>query len=307
MFCSFCVVPHTRGREISRGWRGILDEVKSLARAGVSEVTLLGQTVNAYGRHDLRRGKAEAQGTRPFAELLQEIDAVPGIRRIRYTSPHPIFFDDALIDAHRSLESLCPHVHLPAQSGSDRILERMRRRYDAERLLGIVSALREARPDVAITTDLIVGFPGEDDDDFEATLSLVRDAGFVDSFSFKYSPRPGTPAPHDRDQVPGDRAQSRLEALQSRQREQTLAYHRSRVGSRTHALVTGPSRRGGDQWQGRDPHNRVVNFLAPENVVRVGDLVEVCIEEATPHSLIGEITPEALKDPQQRAEEGTLV
>ena len=194
MFCSFCIVPSTRGREISRAAKEIEAEVRALAEAGVIEITLLGQTVNAYGRHDVRRGKAQTAGTMPFAELLARLDGIPGIERIRYTSPHPLFFDADLIRAHEELASLCPHVHLPVQSGSDRILESMRRRYTRSRYLEIVSGLRQARPDLALTSDLIVGFPGETEADFEQTLALVRESGMVDSFSFKYSPRPGTAA-----------------------------------------------------------------------------------------------------------------
>ena len=193
MFCTFCVVPRTRGREISRPAAAIAAEVRELAAAGVREITLLGQTVNAYGRHDLRRGHAAAAGTESFAALLHRLAGVPGIERIRYTSPHPAFFDDDLVRAHGELATLCPHVHLPAQSGSDAVLARMRRPYTAAAYRALCERLRAARPDVAITTDLIVGFPGETDAEFRDTLALVRDVGFVDAYTFKYSPRPGTP------------------------------------------------------------------------------------------------------------------
>ena len=186
--------------------------MRSLVERGIAEVTLLGQTVNAYGRHDVRRGQAAAAGTMPFAELLARLDGIPGLERIRYTSPHPLFFDEALIRAHGELERLCPHVHLPLQSGSNRILEAMRRRYTRERYLEIAAALRAARQDLVLTTDLIVGFPGESDADFEATLSIVEEAGFVDSFSFKYSPRPGTGAAEMEATVSGELAQERLDA-----------------------------------------------------------------------------------------------
>ena len=188
MFCSFCIVPQTRGREISRPAAGIVAEVRSLADRGVREITLLGQTVNAYGRHDLRRGQSEARGTLAFAELLARLDAIPGIERIRYTSPHPLFYGGDLVRAHGELESLCPHVHLPLQSGSTVVLERMRRRYSRQEFLLIPERLRARRPDIAITSDIIVGFPGETRADSEETLSAVREAGFVDSYSFKYSP-----------------------------------------------------------------------------------------------------------------------
>ena len=296
MFCSFCIVPSTRGREISRAAVEIEAEVAALAAQGIREVTLLGQTVNAYGRHDVRRGKAAAAGTMPFAELLARLDAIPGIERIRYTSPHPIFFDEALIRAHGELEALCPHVHLPVQSGSDRVLEAMRRRYGRDRYLEIVDALRAARPDIAITSDLIVGFPGETEADFQDTLALVERAALVDSFSFKYSPRPGTAAADMADEVAPDVAQDRLERLQAQQRRQTLAYHQARVGEETLVFVDGQSRRGGDQVSGRDPHHRVVNLdLPPGHGVLPGDRLAVRLVEATPHSLLGEASDPALR------------
>jgi len=288
MFCSFCIVPHTRGREISRPAEAIVREVEALAADGVVEVTLLGQTVNAYGRHDVRRGHAERAGTLPYAELLRRLDAVPGLRRLRYTSPHPLFFDDALIAAHGELATLQPHVHLPVQSGSDAVLARMRRRYRADEVRALAARLRAARPDVALTTDLIVGFPGESERDFEDTLALVRDVGFVDSYSFKYSPRPGTAAAGaEEGAVPGDLAQARLEALQALQRGLTIAYHRGRVGSRTEVLVEGPSRKGG-RLQGRDPQHRIVHFDPGPGAARPGAFATVRISEATPHSLLGE-------------------
>ena len=292
MFCSFCIVPTTRGREISRPADAILAEARQLAEAGIREITLLGQTVNAYGRHDVRRGKAAEKGTMPFAELLRALDAVPGLERIRYTSPHPLFFDDDLVTAHGELERLCPHIHLPVQSGSNRVLDAMRRRYTRERYLEIVAALKAARPDLTLSTDLIVGFPSETEAELEETLDLVRQAGFVDSFSFKYSPRPGTQAAGMEGSVPPEEAQRRLMALQSLQREQTLAYHRSRVGDATTILVEGESRYGAGQVCGRDPHHRVVNVSPPEGMIFTagvdpGTLLEVEIVEATPHSLIG--------------------
>ncbi|MCZ6712969.1 MAG: tRNA (N6-isopentenyl adenosine(37)-C2)-methylthiotransferase MiaB [Deltaproteobacteria bacterium] len=291
MFCSFCVVPTTRGREISRPAAAIVEEARALAERGVLEITLLGQTVNAYGRHDLRRGRADQAGTVAFAELLRQLDAIPDLERVRYTSPHPIFFDDALVRAHGELESLCPHVHLPAQSGSDRVLERMRRRYRADDLRRLAEALRAARPDVALTTDLIVGFPGESEDDFEQTLRLVRDVGFVDSFSFKYSARPNTTAAGFEGAVPPAEAQARLERLQTLQRALTLEYHRSRVGQSTRVLVEGESRRGGQQRAGRDPYHRVVNFAAAaDGGPAPGRFACLKIVEATPHSLIGELS-----------------
>jgi tRNA-2-methylthio-N6-dimethylallyladenosine synthase len=304
MFCSFCVVPYTRGREISRPADAIVREAESLADGGVREITLLGQTVNAYGRHDVRRGTASDAGTVGFAPLLRRLDAIPGLTRIRYTSPHPLFFDDALVAAHADLGTLCPHVHLPVQSGSDAVLARMRRRHTAAEYLALTQRLRAARPDVALTTDLIVGFPGESEEDFEQTLSLVADVGFVDSFAFKYSPRPQTRAAASRDAIDPEVAQARLERLQRLQRQLTLDYHRSRVGGTTEVLLTGASRRGGGQAAGRDPYHRVVN-LAPgaESAGAVGELVPVEIVEATPHSLIGTVSTEALKRTRGSADE----
>jgi len=294
LFCSFCIVPHTRGREISRPAAAIVEEARTLAASGVVELTLLGQTVNAYGRHDARRGQGPSAGAVPFADLLEQLAAIPGVARLRYTSPHPVFFDAALIRAHAELDALQPHVHLPVQSGSDAVLERMRRRYDRAHYLGLVAQLRKARPDLALTTDLIVGFPGETRRDFEDTLRLVSEVAFVDSYAFKYSPRPGTAASELPDRVPSAEAQERLAELQALQRSLTLAYHRRRVGETVEVLVEGPSRKAsagslGDdhQMQGRDPFHRVINFQA-NGGLQPGQRVRLELVEATPHSLIGE-------------------
>jgi len=296
MFCSFCIVPRTRGREISRPAGAVLDEARGLAARGVREVTLLGQTVNAYGRHAWRR--ARAGGEMPFAELLRALAKIPGLARLRYTSPHPLFFDEGLIRAHAELPALCPHVHLPLQSGSDRVLRAMRRRYTAREFLALVRRLRAARPDLALTTDLIVGFPGETRADFQATLAVVREAGFTDGYSFKFSPRPGTAAAAAGfgEPVAPQEAQARLAELQELLRSLTLAAHRSRVGQDTEVLVEGASARSGApgrprQLRGRDPYHRVVNFAAPHPPPAPGDLLPLRIAEATPHSLIG-VLPE---------------
>jgi tRNA-2-methylthio-N6-dimethylallyladenosine synthase len=315
MFCTFCVVPRTRGREVSRPADAIEAEGRSLAARGVRELTMLGQTVNAYGRHDLRRAGCAETGVVAFPELLRRLAAIPGVVRLRYTSPHPIFVDEALIRAHADLPALCPHVHLPVQSGSDRVLARMRRRHTAADYLRRVEALRYARPDLVLTTDLIVGFPGESEADFEATLALVRAAAFVDAYAFKYSPRPGTRAAGFSDAVAPELAQDRLERLQALQRAQTLAYHRSRVGELTEILVEGASRRGAGQVQGRDPQHRVVNVSAGPGVPALapGSLLRVRLVEATPHSLIGEPaegpggiredSPVRVKEASRRADE----
>jgi tRNA-2-methylthio-N6-dimethylallyladenosine synthase len=296
MFCAFCIVPTTRGREISRPADAIVSEVREGVGRGVREITLLGQTVNAYGRHDVRRGTGQVS----FATLLRRLSGIPGLERIRYTSPHPMFFEDDLCRAHGELPNLCPHVHLPVQSGSDAVLERMRRRHTADAYLGIVERLREARPDIALTTDIIVGFPGETDADFHDTLRLVREAGFVDGYLFKYSPRPGTAAADMGDRVPADVAQARLVELQNQLRSQTLAAHRARVGDRTEILVEGESRRGG-QVTGRDPWHRVVNAAVSGAPPAPGRLVPVRIVEATPHSLVADL--EVKESPQMTDEE----
>ena len=289
MFCTFCVVPTTRGREISRPAESIVTEVRNLVDRGVSEITLLGQTVNAYGRHDTRRGVSEAAGTIPFAALLAALDAVKGVRRIRYTSPHPLFFDEDLLRAHGDLESLCPHIHMPVQSGSDAVLDRMRRRYTRADYLGIVERLRAIRPDAVLTTDLIVGFPGETDADFQQTLSLIKEVGFVDNYSFKYSRRPNTKAlEFTADEVEAAVATERLTQLQDLQRGLTLDYHFSRVGARAEIRVEGHSVRGVGQVKGRDLYHRVVNVPVGETEApRAGEYLAVDVVEATPHSLIG--------------------
>jgi tRNA-2-methylthio-N6-dimethylallyladenosine synthase len=312
LFCRFCIVPQTRGREISRSAGAIMAEAETLAAGGTREITLLGQTVNAYGRQQIRKARSDGKGsgTLPFAALLRRLAAVPGLARIRYTSPHPVFYDDDLIRVHGELPALCPHIHLPVQSGSDAVLARMRRRYGVGEYLRLVARLREARPDLALTTDLIVGFPGETTAEFRDTLALVREVRFVDSFSFKYSPRPGTAAAGDRDGVPEPVAQARLEELQTLQRELTLAAHRARVGETAEVLVEGPSRRGGEQRAGRDRYHRIVNFAARAGAEAApGALVPVQIVEATPHSLIGEVRTgvghgeEAVKNGPARADE----
>jgi tRNA-2-methylthio-N6-dimethylallyladenosine synthase len=286
LFCAYCVVPRTRGREVSRSSEQILREVRSLASAGTSEVTLLGQTVNAYGRP--RPGMAE--GEISFADLLRRIGEVPGIRRIRFTSPHPSFVSDDLIEAYREVAQLCPHLHLPVQSGSSRVLATMNRRYDRATYVDTVARLRTARPGIAITTDLIVAFPTETREDFAETLSLMREVRFTDSFSFKYSPRPGTPAERRGlgELDPAD-AQERLSAVQALQTELTLEAHGARVGDQTEVLVDGHSRRALRDLTGRDPQNRLVTFSA-ESDIALGAYAFVNIHGFTPHALLGRAT-----------------
>ena len=290
LFCTFCVVPATRGREISRPAEQILDEVRRLAARGVKEVTLLGQTVNAYGR---RRGAVT------FDALLAAIDEIPGIERIRFTSSHPIYVTPGLVEAYRRLKHLCPHLHLPVQSGSDRVLARMRRRYTRAQYLGIVARLRDARADLALTTDIIVGFPGETNEDFEATLALLREVRFSDLYAFAYSERPGTKAPSLPDPVPESVRKERLALLFALQAEIGLAGNASRVGCVEDVLIEGRSRTDPSRLTGRTGHHKVVNFVvrsggpSGDSAGRLaGAILPVRILEAHFNSLVGEYQPD---------------
>jgi len=293
-FCSYCIVPFVRGPERSRAPRAIIDEARRLAADGVREITLLGQNVNAYGR-DLTSGapvgaideaaarRDPAANAPTFASLLHALDAVDGIERIRFTTSHPKDLSRDLIDALAELPGVCEHVHLPAQSGSDRILAAMRRGYTRERYLQLVANLRQRVPNVAITTDLIVGFPGETDDDFAETLSLVGEADFDAAFTFVYSPRPGTAAAalpgHLSDEVKRERVQRLIAATQQTARRRRQAM----VGRRYEVLVEGPSRHG-ETLRGRTRQNVTVNF---SGAARPGELVDVLIEQATSTTLKG--------------------
>jgi tRNA-2-methylthio-N6-dimethylallyladenosine synthase len=250
--CTFCIVPMTRGPERSRNLADVVREVERLAGAGTTEVTLLGQTVNSY--HD---------GTHDFADLLRAVGAVPGIRRVRFTSPYPTDFTDRTIAAMAETPAVCEHVHLPVQSGSSRVLRRMLRRYDRARYLGVVAALRAAIPTIALTTDIIVGFPGETEADFEETLSLVATVGFADAYTFKYSPREGTPATRLKDAVPDDVAGERLERLVAAVRDVARRNNVTLVGSTHEVLVEGKAKRGG-LLQGRTRTNKVALFAGPD-------------------------------------------
>jgi tRNA-2-methylthio-N6-dimethylallyladenosine synthase len=277
--CSYCIVPSTRGREVSRPTAELVDEVKALAADGVREVTLLGQNVNSYGR-DLPR---EHRST--FAELLAELDAIDGVRRIRYTSPHPKDMRIDVIKAHAELGSLCEHIHLPLQSGSNPVLKRMRRTYTRERYMDRVALIREHVPDCAITTDIIVGFPGETEDDFRQTLAVAEEVGYDGAFTFVYSPRRGTEAATLSDQVPHElkveRMERLVEVIQRRAHERAQRF----VGRRLEVLVEGPSRNDPSRLRCRSRHNKVVNFDGPGSP---GDLVEVQITGASSQTLTGE-------------------
>ena len=277
--CSYCIVPSTRGREVSRPAAELVAEVERQAAEGVLEVTLLGQNVNSYGR-DLPREERTS-----FAELLGRVDAVPGIERIRYTSPHPKDMREDVVRAHAELPSLCEHVHLPLQSGSSRILKAMRRTYTRERYLDRVALIREHVPDCAITTDVIVGFPGETEDDFRATLEVAEDVGYDGAFTFVYSPRRGTEAATLPDQVPHEvkveRMERLVEVVQRRARERSQRF----VGRTLDVLVEGSSRTDPAKLRGRTRHNKVVNFTG---LARPGELVPVEIVAATSQTLAGE-------------------
>ncbi len=277
--CSYCIVPSTRGREVSRPARELVAEVEALAADGVREVNLLGQNVNSYGR-DLPR---EQRVT--FAELLGAIDAIDGIDRIRYTSPHPKDMREDVIRAHAELPSLCEHIHLPLQSGSSRVLKRMRRTYTRERYLDRVAMIREHVPDCALTTDIIVGFPGETDADFQQTLDLVEEVGYDGAFTFIYSPRRGTEAADLPDQVPHEvkveRMQQLVEVVQRRAHERAERF----VGRTIDVLVEGPSRTDPARLRGRSRHNKVVNFTG---LATPGELVDVEILDATSQTLSGQ-------------------
>jgi tRNA-2-methylthio-N6-dimethylallyladenosine synthase len=276
--CSYCIVPSTRGREVSRPAHELIAEVQALAADGVREVTLLGQNVNSYGR--------DLPGTEraTFAELLAQVDAVDGIDRIRYTSPHPKDMREDVIRAHAELPALCEHIHLPVQSGSSTVLKRMRRTYTRERYLDRVAMIREHVPDCALTTDVIVGFPGETEADFEQTLDLVEQVGYDGAFTFVYSPRRGTEAAELPDQVPHEvkveRLQRLVEVVQRRAHERAGRF----VGRTLDVLVEGPSRTDPSRMRGRSRHNKVVNF---SGLGAPGELVDVEILEATSQTLMG--------------------
>ncbi len=279
-YCSFCVVPYTRGEEVSRPFEDVIGEVAALAARGVREVTLLGQNVNAW-RGDIGGAPAD------FAELLRYVAEIGGIERIRYTTSHPREFTQRLIDAHAELTALAPHVHLPVQSGADRVLAAMKRGYTALEYRSIVRRLRKARPGVSLTSDFIVGFPGETGADFEATLALARELGFDGSFSFLYSPRPGTPAAELADTTPREEKLERLQRLQALLDAQSQAVSEAMVGGIERVLVEGPSRKDAAELAGRTGNNRVVNFGgAPELIGRFAD---VRITASRAHSLRGEL------------------
>jgi tRNA-2-methylthio-N6-dimethylallyladenosine synthase len=273
-FCTYCVVPYTRGAEVSRPWTAIVDEAKALVDAGAREITLLGQNVNAW-----------SDGARGLHDLIEELAKMPALARIRYTTSHPNDMADGLIAAHRDIDKLMPFLHLPVQSGSDRTLKAMNRSHTSDSYLRILDKVRAARPDIAISGDYIVGFPGESDEDFEATLAIVRRIGHSMAFSFKYSPRPGTPAATMPDQIAPAVMDERLQRLQALIVEQQLAFNQRTVGARTSVLLERPGRHPG-QLIGKSPW--LQSIVVDEG--SVGDLLDVDIVAAGPNSLTGVLT-----------------
>jgi tRNA-2-methylthio-N6-dimethylallyladenosine synthase len=288
-YCTFCVVPYTRGEEINRPFEQVLQEVHELASQGVREVTLLGQNVNAYA------GEMEDGTAADLATLIHFVAAIDGVERIRFTTSHPLEFNDSLIEAYANVPKLNNFLHLPVQSGSDRILAAMKRGHTVLEYKQKIRKLRAVRPDICISTDIIVGFPGETDEDFMATMNLVADVGFDQSFSFLYSRRPGTPAASLPNEVPHDVKQQRLELLQQRLNTQARAISQRMVGSTQRVLVERPAKRNPEQLAGRTDNNRWVNFDGPVDEPRqlINQFAEVVITEAMPNSLRGRLVEEA--------------
>jgi tRNA-2-methylthio-N6-dimethylallyladenosine synthase len=281
-YCTFCVVPYTRGEEVSRPFDDVLTEVADLADQGVVEITLLGQNVNAY-----RGTMGESGELADFATLLEYVAEIPGIVRIRYTTSHPKEMTPRLIAAYGKVDKLVSHLHLPVQSGSDRLLAAMKRGYTTLEYKSIVRKLRAERPRISLTSDFIVGFPGESDADFTQTMKLAEDVNFDGAFNFTYSPRPGTPAAELDDQVPTPVKQARLEALQARLDTQYRTHSQAMIGTRQRVLVTGRAVKDAADLQARTENNRVVNF--PGGAARIGSYADVTITAAFAHSLRGEI------------------
>lgn len=284
-FCAYCIVPFTRGRQKSRSSAAILEECQAVLDKGTREISLLGQNVNAFGQDKSGDGTS-------FAQLLRQVAALPGLERLRYVTPHPKDMGPEDVAAFAELPQLCPRLHLPLQAGSDAVLKSMRRRYDSESFLRLVENLRNARPDLALSTDLIVGFPGETEEDFQATLHMMRTCNFMSSFSFIYSDRPGARAALFPDKVPSDIAQDRLLRLQALQDELGARWlaDRKNAQEQTTLLLEGPSPKIGEgqepSWQGRDPYGVPVHVPLPAGADHTGQMVQVRITEAKKHSLM---------------------
>ena len=288
-FCTYCIVPFTRGRQKSRDAGAILDECRALIDNGAKEITLLGQNVNSYGLDK------HASGDTSFARLLRKVSELPGLARLRFVTPHPKDLSPEVIAMFGEVPNLCPRLHLPLQAGSDRVLARMNRKYDMARYMTLVEGLRAARPDIALSTDLIVGFPGETEEQFQETLDAVRAVNFMSSFSFCYSDRPGTAASRHTDKVEPAEKLRRLERLQALQEDLSSDWLKARVGCKTDILLEGASRKqdgedaATESWQGRDPWGDAVNVSLPAGVGKPGLIVPVIIVTAKKHSLIGEL------------------
>jgi tRNA-2-methylthio-N6-dimethylallyladenosine synthase len=281
-YCSFCVVPYTRGEEVSRPLDDVIAEASHLAEQGVREINLLGQNVNAY------RGLSHEGSITDFATLIQYIAAVEGIDRVRYTTSHPMEFSSSLIEIYKHVPQLVDHLHLPVQSGSDRILAAMKRGHTAAEYLKIINQLKAIRPNISLSSDFIVGFPGETHQDFEDTMNLIIEVGYDMSFSFIYSPRPGTPAADLADATPEREKKHRLSILQAQIIKQTAAISERMVGSTQQVLVTGLSKKDDKALQGRTENNRVVNFICDDQAL-IGQFADVKIVEAYANSLVGEL------------------
>jgi len=281
-YCSYCVVPYTRGEEFSRPFDDVLAEAVQLAELGVREITLLGQNVNSY------EGLCHDGSKADLAKLIRYLSHIDGINRLRYTTSHPLSFSDALIEVYRDVPELVNHLHLPVQSGSDRILAAMKRNHTALEYKSRLRKLRQVRPDISISSDFIVGFPGETDADFQATMDLIEEIGFDHSYSFIYSARPGTPAAELADDTPMAVKKERLATLQAKISANTAEIGRKMVGSRQVILVEGPDRKGSGRLMGRTENNRVVNFDS-NNKDLVGEFVEVEILDSLPNSLVGRL------------------
>jgi tRNA-2-methylthio-N6-dimethylallyladenosine synthase len=286
-YCSFCVVPYTRGEEISRPVDDVIAEAWRLAELGVREINLLGQNVNAY------RGRLHGGGEADLATLIYYVAAIEGIERVRFTTSHPVEFDDALIEAYRDIDALAAYLHLPVQSGSDRVLRLMKRGHTAAEYVDKLERLKAARPGISLSSDFIVGFPGETEEDFEATLELIRTVGFDQSFSFIYSARPGTPAAALAGELPRAVTQPRLARLQALVNEQAAAISRAMVGSRQRILVERASRKSARELAGRTENNRWVNFAGDSTLI--GQFIDVVITEALPNSLRGRVETVSLE------------
>ena len=284
-YCSYCVVPYTRGEEFSRPFEDVLTEVAGLADQGVKEITLLGQNVNAY-----RGALGDTNDIADFAMLIEYVAEIPGIERIRYTTSHPNEFTQRLIDVYAKVPKLVSHLHLPVQHGSDRILMAMKRGYTAMEYKSIIRKLRAVRPQISLSSDFIVGFPGETDEDFAKMMKLIDDVGYDASFSFIFSPRPGTPAANLHDDTPHEVKLKRLQHLQDVLDENVRRISASRMGTVQRILVEGPSRKNSAELMGRTECNRIVNFNGGPNSQRlIGQMIDVTITEALPHSLRGEV------------------